>query len=125
MGGRMVLSGVLLLLGTTLVADALACGHRARHHHPMMRAAMPRGGSVAALPQPDSHGARLVGAYCTQCHGAPSPVLHYSEEWRTVAQRMYGHMQRFSARVYAPSDDEFAAIVAYLQSHAADVRSPP
>ncbi|HET9701939.1 MAG TPA: hypothetical protein VFP70_13535 [Burkholderiales bacterium] len=125
MGGRMVLSGALLLLGTALVADALACGHRARHHHSMMGAAMPRGGSPAMLPQPDSPGAQLVGVYCTQCHGTPSPVLHESREWRAVAQRMYGHMKRFSSRVQSPSDDEFAAILAYLESHAAEVRATP
>lgn len=125
MGGRFALAGALLLLGTTLVVDAMACGHRGRHHHPMRQTAIPRGGSPVMLPQPESPGAQLVGAYCTQCHGAPSPVLHFAGDWRTVAQRMYGHMQRFSSRVYAPTDDEFESIVAYLEAHAPDGRQVP
>jgi cytochrome c5 len=125
MGARLALAGALLLLSIAMGADALACGPRGRHHHHMAQTAMPRGGSPAMLPQPGSHGAQLVGAYCTQCHGTPSPALHYSGDWRSVAERMYGHMQRFSARVYAPTDEEFAAIVAYMESNAADRRQLP
>lgn len=124
MGGRMVLTGAFLILGVALGADAMACGPKGRQHHGrhqgMMQTAMPRGGSPALLPQPESHGAQLVGAYCTQCHGVPSPGLHAPHEWENVAERMYGHMQRFSSRVHAPSDDEFAAIVAYLEKHSAE-----
>ncbi len=119
----LVLAGALLILGTAVAADAQACGPKGKGrqhhagHHAMMQTAMPRGGSPAMLPQPQSHGAQLVGAYCTQCHGVPSPGLHAPQEWEGVASRMYRRMLSFAPRVHAPSEDEFAAIVAYLQEH--------
>lgn len=114
----LVLAGALFILGAA-VADVQACGPRGRQHHAMMQTAMPRGGSPAMLPQPQSHGAQLVGAYCTQCHGVPSPGLHAPEEWEGVASRMYRRMLSFAPRVDAPSEDEFATIVAYLEEHSA------
>jgi hypothetical protein len=91
----------------------------------MTQSAMPRGGAAAMLPAPQSHGAQLVGAYCTQCHGAPSPALHSAQDWRWVAERMYRRMQQFPNRVYAPSPRELATIVAYLEAHAPDGSGVP
>ena len=117
----LMLAAAMFALGAALAADAQACGPKGkgRQHHAMMQTAMPRGGSPAMLPQPQSPGAQLVGAYCTQCHGVPSPGLHAPEEWEGVASRMYRRMLSFAPRVHAPSGDEFAAIVAYLEEHSA------
>lgn len=75
----------------------------------------------AALPDPSSEGARLVGTYCSQCHAAPSPSLHSASEWSAVAVRMRGHMQDAGGAgqgVKIPTAGEFATIVDYLGKHA-------
>jgi len=122
--------GALSLLGLALlmaVYQAEACGPRAMHrhgghHHGMQHAraaaGMPSGVSAGTLPDGQQPGARLLGDYCTQCHGLPHPSMHAESEWPAVAGRMYQRMQRFQGRVSAPSEAEFVAIVAYLQEHA-------
>ena len=115
----LVAAAVVLIAGGTLAAEPQACGHRGRHHHATPQAATPRSGSPEILRQPRSHGAQLVGAYCTQCHGRPSPGQHAPQEWEVVAARMYRRMVSFAPRVQTPSEDELATIVAYLQEHSA------
>lgn len=118
-GKGLALAGALVILGAALAAEVQACGSRGGQHQAMMQTTMPRGGSAAMLPQPKSQGAQLVGTYCTQCHGVPSPALHAPQEWEGVASRMYRRMLGFAPRVHAPSEDEFATIVGYLQEHSA------
>lgn len=118
------LAAALFTLGAAMAADVWACGHGGMRGGGA--AAMPRGGDPASLPQAHSDGAKLVGGYCTQCHGLPSPSLHSSEEWPQVAARMYSRMQRLAlaGRVQAPSYREFSEIVGYLQTHAYDAQTP-
>lgn len=81
---------------------------------------MPAGVNPATLPDAQAVGARLLGGYCTQCHGLPHPALHAGSEWPAVAGRMYQRMLQSGGRVYAPGEAEFGAILAYLQEHARD-----
>ena len=115
----LVSAAVLLIAGAILAAEPRACGHGGRHHHAMPQAATPRSSSAEMLRQPPSHGAQLVGAYCAQCHGRPSPGQHGPQEWEAVAARMYRRMVSFAPRVQTPSAEELATIVAYLQEHSA------
>lgn len=52
----------------------------------VLSAALPA--AAADLPDPQSQGAALVTAYCTECHGAPSPAAHPAKEWAQVVARM-------------------------------------
>lgn len=74
--------------------------------------------SGAALPDSSSAGARLVSAYCTQCHAAPQPTLHTATEWADVTQRMHFHMQNGWQGIRTPAGVDMKAIVAYMQKHA-------
>lgn len=88
----------------------------------MMGGEMPRGVDPAQLPEPRSPGARLVGQYCTQCHGLPTPDLHSAEGWLPTVSRMNARMQWMSRNsnmgIRAPSPSELQTIVGYLQSQA-------
>ncbi|MDA8254787.1 MAG: hypothetical protein M0Z99_03960 [Betaproteobacteria bacterium] len=88
----------------------------------MMGGEMPRGVDPAQLPEPRSTGAKLVGQYCTQCHGLPTPKLHSAEGWLPVVSRMNARMQWMSRNsnmgIRAPTRSEFQTIVGYLQSQA-------
>ena len=85
---------------------------------------MPPGIDPAALPVPDSRGARLLVRYCSQCHGVPAPSMHTAQDWPAVVERMNGRMQRMAERgmmmrrMAAPTHGELDEIVAYLQGHA-------
>ncbi len=88
----------------------------------MMGGEMPRGVDPAQLPEPQSAGARLVGQFCTQCHGLPTPDLHSAAGWLPTVDRMNARMQWMSRNsnmgIHAPSRSELQTIVAYLQSQA-------
>lgn len=83
---------------------------------------MPRGVDPAQLPEPRSPGARLLGQYCTQCHGLPTPDLHSAEGWLPVVGRMNARMQWMSRNsnmgIRSPSRSELQTIVGYLQTQA-------
>jgi cytochrome c5 len=115
----MALAGALFILGGASTADVQACGPQVQHHG-HAGAVLPQAMNQAALPDAQLPGARLLGSYCTQCHGLPNPALHSAEEWPAVAERMYGRMQLLSpaGRVRKPDAREFEAIVDYLQTHA-------
>lgn len=73
--------------------------------------------STKPLPDADSADAKLVSAYCSQCHGTPQPVLHTDKEWVGVAQRMYEVMKVWPG-VKAPSEQQIKTILSYMQKHA-------
>lgn len=89
----------------------------------MMGNRMPQGINPDQLPEPDSDGARLVGHFCSQCHGIPGPGLHTASEWQGVVARMNRRMQMMSGRhmmmhVDAPTDNELKILIAYLEKNA-------
>lgn len=89
----------------------------------MMGGEMPRSVDPAQLPEPQSAGAQLVNQYCTQCHGIPAPALHSTPGWPPVVGRMNARMQwmrqNSSMGITAPTPEELQAILAYMQTHAA------
>lgn len=79
------------------------------------------------LPQPDSRGAKLVVAYCRQCHALPTPRAHGAADWPVVARRMWLRMEGLpeSLRVEVPSLSERSDVVQYLTANALKVGVTP
>jgi len=80
------------------------------------------------LPAPKSRGAQLVLRYCVQCHNLPNPAMHHAAKWPAVFERMVVRMRgkgnlgelmhEMMAGVQAPTQDEAAVLLAYLQKNA-------
>ncbi len=95
---------------------------------PMLERILPPGFEPSMLPQPGSRGAQLELRYCVQCHNLPNPAMHHAQKWRPVFDRMAtrmegrGNMGRLMADmmagVSAPSAEESAVLVAYLERNA-------
>ena len=85
---------------------------------------VPPGIEAERLPAPDSTGARLLQAYCAQCHNLPEPALHDRETWPAVVARMdnlmrVSHFYRGElGPVDMPDAREWELLVEYLQAHA-------
>lgn len=87
---------------------------------------LPPGIDPEALPEPRSHGARLLTRYCTQCHDLPGPGMHTAAEWPQVLDRMNRRMQMMgngmmigrTMGIEAPSRAELQTLIIYLQAHA-------
>ena len=88
----------------------------------MMEDQLPPGVDETDLPEPNSQAAQLLVRYCVQCHDLPPPVLHTSTEWPKVLARMERRMQMMArmGSILNPTDQEQAAILNYLQRHAAN-----
>lgn len=76
-----------------------------------------------ALPDAGSQGAQLVGRYCGQCHDIPDPATHTADRWVPSVAEMVRYMNLPAGRKAmkqpgAPSSEEAAGILAYLQAHA-------
>ncbi|VAX14474.1 hypothetical protein MNBD_GAMMA24-852 [hydrothermal vent metagenome] len=89
----------------------------------MMEKRMPQGISPDQLPKAGSDGAKLVGRYCSQCHGIPGPGLHTASEWPAVVSRMNRRMQKMSRKrmmmqIEAPTSNELNMLIAYLEKNA-------
>lgn len=68
------------------------------------------------LPDGNSAGARLLQAYCSECHGVPSPTDHIAAHWPNVVERMQTH--RIQTAYEAVPDKDKQIIVSYLQKYA-------
>ena len=92
----------------------------------MMGGQLPLGIDPEALPEPRSHGARLLTRYCIQCHDLPGPGMHTAAEWPQVLDRMNRRMQMMDSGmmggrtmgIEAPSRAELQTLITYLQEHA-------
>jgi hypothetical protein len=103
-------------------------------HGPLLERILPPTFDAARLPQRQSNGAKLVVAYCVQCHNLPNPAMHHAEKWPSVVQRMVLRMEgkgnmgtlmaEMMAGVKAPAAEDTRAIVAYLQRHAQQPLDP-
>lgn len=101
---------------------------------PMLERILPPGYEPAMLPEPKSRGARLALRYCVQCHNLPNPAMHHAQKWRPIYDRMAariegrGNMGRLMADmmagVSAPSEEESAVLVAYLEQNAQQPLDP-
>jgi cytochrome c5 len=79
------------------------------------------------LPQPGSRGAKLVVAYCRQCHALPTPKAHGATDWAVVVRRMWLRMEGLpeSLRVEVPSQSDRSDILEYLTTNALKVGGTP
>ena len=122
---------LLLFLASPLRGDEIAEAKKrwqASPHGPMLERILPPTFDAAQLPQRKSPGARLVTAYCVQCHNLPNPAMHHAAKWPGIVQRMVMRMEgkgnmgalmrEMMAGVKAPSAEDTRTIVAYLRRHA-------
>jgi len=88
----------------------------------MMGNMLPLGIDPAALPMPRSEGAQSLQHFCTQCHNLPAPGSHAAAEWPAVVKRMAAREHMMSAHdmmgIQAPTDEQLATLLAYLQRFA-------
>lgn len=94
---------------------------------PLLERILPPTFAAAALPEPDSAGARLTQRFCVQCHNLPNPAMHHAAKWPVIVDRMVKRMQGrgnmgalmadMMAGVSTPSPEETRALVAYLRKH--------
>jgi hypothetical protein len=120
----------LLALPSAFADEILEAKKRwqASPHGPMLERILPPTYDAAQLPQRKSQGARLVMAYCVQCHNLPNPAMHHAAKWPGIVQRMVLRMEgkgnmgalmsEMMAGVKAPSAEDTKTIVAYLRRHA-------
>ncbi len=106
---------------------------------------LPPSSFVAAdLPEPESHGAVLLEAYCDRCHWLPAPQMHSEAEWPLLMRRMQTRAETLKERLggpiteslmgeyvlagmataAVPSQDELDVMTAYVQRHAMPVAQP-
>jgi mono/diheme cytochrome c family protein len=108
---------------------------------PLEALIVPTGVQADSLPDPMSRGAILLGKYCSQCHGTPSPASHNSSDWVPVFRRMILMMERSNSMGMmggrmmgnrmmgggmmgmmrgseVPDQEEQQELLKYLQSHA-------
>jgi hypothetical protein len=105
----------------------------------MMSGVVAPGINPGDLPDPSTEAAKLVVEYCAQCHDLPSPLMHSSDEWPGIAERMFRRMAMCSRmsgmgmmgkmggmgmsgmmgmmNIRAPSAKEQEIIAAYLKKH--------
>lgn len=103
-------------------------------HGPLLERILPPGFETGALPELKSAGARLTMRYCVQCHNLANPAMHHAAKWPGIVERMVDRMEGrgnmgvlmadLMAGVRAPSAEEKATIVAYLQKHAQEPLDP-
>ena len=124
-------AGLTIAAHAALAADEIAIAEyrwAQSPHGPMLERILPPAVEPAQLPEAQSPGARLTAAYCVQCHYPPNPAMHSAARWKTVVERMVwrmagkgnmGQLMRdMMADVKAPSADEQATLVRYLEKHA-------
>jgi cytochrome c2 len=119
---------LLLFIAAPVGADEIADAKKrweTSPHGPLLERILPPTFDVAQLPRRESPGAKLVLAYCVQCHNLPNPAMHHAEKWPAVVQRMVLRMQgkgnlgkvmaEMMAGVKAPTADDTKTIVDYLR----------
>ena len=103
-------------------------------HGPLLERILPPALEARGLPERASPGAQLALRYCVQCHNLPNPAMHHAAKWPGVVERMVLRMKGrgnlgvlmadMMAGVKAPSAEETATLVVYLQKHAQSPLDP-
>lgn len=122
---------MVVFLATPVRADEIADAKKrweSSPHGPMLERILPPTFAARQLPERQSRGAKLVVAYCVQCHNLPNPAMHHAAKWPGIVQRMVLRMEgkgnlgtlmaEMMAGVNAPDAEDAKAIVAYLRRHA-------
>lgn len=132
-----VVDSVLAELGGTMTA-ALSREKRWRMISTVGTGLPPADYGREDLPASDSRAAGLLEAYCTQCHGLPTPQMHAADEWPVLVRRMVARAMTLEhrmggeategmlsellmagmARSAVPSPADQDSLLAYLQRHA-------
>lgn len=138
-----LVDGVLSELGGLPTAE-LTRGQRWRMISSMGSGLPPSSFRAEDLPEPDSRGAKLVEAYCVQCHWLPVPSMHTATEWPVLLRRMLMRagtlkdrmggpitserlgeiLMTGMATVPIPSSEDADTLLAYLQRHAIEAAEP-
>jgi len=108
---------------------------------------LPEGVSGDDLPAADSRGARLAVAFCSQCHGVPTPKRHSAGDWISTLRRMFVRMDHMAGMggmmgrrgmmgrgrrempmgmhgVEVPSEEDKRALVEYYTANALRATEP-
>jgi len=103
-------------------------------HGPLLERILPPAFEARELPERASPGAQLALRYCVQCHNLPNPAMHHAAKWPGIVERMVLRMKGrgnlgvlmadMMAGVKAPSAEETATLVVYLQKHAQSPLDP-
>ena len=72
-------------------------------------------GCNAALPEPDSEGAKLYAGHCDSCHRLYAPTSMTSEMWKVQVERMQGELVRHGLPPL--TDRERTVVLEYLKRH--------
>jgi cytochrome c5 len=128
---------LLVLLAAPAFADEIAEAKKrweSSPHGPLLERILPPTFAAHQLPQRGSNGAKLVLAYCVQCHNLPNPAMHHAAKWPGIVERMVLRMQgkgnmgtlmaEMMAGVKAPGAEDTKAIVAYLRRHSQRALDP-
>ena len=86
----------LVLLAFAMLMGMGAANHERLDAHPKLSVVRPPAARPAwmyqpaseNLPEPDTRRARLVIAYCGQCHSPPPPAMRTAAEWRWMIVQM-------------------------------------
>jgi len=117
-------------LGVPHQGDAIECGpapNQAELHGllaELMRGWVPARNEPAALPNAESRGAKLLGKYCTQCHGLPDPKAYSADEWPRIMGHMSTHIKAVGSRrchllqLVVPTEEEKGEILTFLRQSA-------
>lgn len=137
------LDSVLAELGGKPTAD-LTRGQRWRLISSTGVGLPPSSFEASDLPEPESHGAVLLEAYCDRCHWLPAPQMHSADEWPLLMRRMQTRAETLNERLggpiteslmgeyvlagmataAVPSSDELTVMTEYVQKHALPVAAP-
>jgi len=71
---------------------------------------------LSDYPDHQSEAAVLYISNCSGCHAAPLPKIHEADQWPGIVRRM--EMRMANKAIQAPSAEDTAIIVGYLQTHA-------
>jgi len=123
-----VMSAALADSSAEQAVDAARLRWQDSPHGPMLARILPPTFEPEQLPERSSRGAKLVVEYCVQCHNLPNPAMHHAAKWSGIVARMVVRMQgkgnlgtlmkEMMAGVKAPTDEERAQLLAYLQRYA-------
>lgn len=125
------LAAAIVFITLPAFADEIAEAKKrwqASPHGPLLERILPPTFDAARLPERQSNGAKLVLAYCVQCHNLPNPAMHHAAKWPGIVRRMVLRMEgkgnlgilmaEMMAGVKAPGAEDTQTIIAYLRRHA-------
>lgn len=72
-------------------------------------------GCHAALPEPESEGARLYASHCNSCHRVYGPKSMTYEMWKVQVERMQGELVRHGLPPL--TERERTVVLDYLKRH--------